>query len=359
MAQIATDIHSLPSGLASQLLAAEMEMAALLSANPGMADDDMGRRVATMRRAQHRQAEMRGLAPLWKDAQEQIDNSVVRVGREGLSILADRMEQASVNLPNWLGVMELTSHKLGESRKANIGMIPGSRPDGGGIQDKVPYTLPIPVIWDEFGFNARELAAARRVGRPLEMDEAEQAVRNVNFAAEDLIIHGLPVNIAGNTIPGLLDTTNTQAYESNMAWDNTSKTGADILTDVLALRTKAAAVKRYGPYTLYVNTEYSAALQKPFDSSSGARTIQQYLEALTFGNRTLRVRVADLLPANRVLLIQDSPDMVDVIVGQQPVAINPAPEIEFYTKWLVYAVIVPRIKSDINGNFGIVAGNTT
>lgn len=359
MARIATDINSLPSGLASQLLAAEMEVRARLASDPDFVDDDPGLRVATMRRAQHRHAEMRGLAPLWKDAQEQIDNSIVRVGREGLAILADRMDMATVNLPNWLGIMELTSHKVGESRKANIGMVPGSRPDGGGLQDKVPYTIPIPVIWDEFGFNARELAAAQRVGRPLEMDEAEQAVRNVNFAAEDLIINGLPTNIAGNTIDGLLDTTNTQAYESNMAWDNASKTGADILTDVLALRTKAAAVKRYGPYTLYVPTEYSAALQRPFDSSSGARTIQQYLEALTFGNRNLRVRVADLLPANRVLLIQDTADIVDVIVGQQPVAINPAPEIEFHTKWLVYAVIVPRVKSDINSDFGIVAGNTT
>ena len=144
-----------------------------------------------------------------------------------------------------------------------------------------------------------------------------------------------------------------------MAWDDAAKTGAEILTDVLAMRAKAAAVKRYGPYTLYVNTEYGAALQKPFDSSSGARTIQQYLEALTFGNRNLRVRVADLLPANRVLLVEDTANAVDVIVGQQAVAINPAPEIEFHTKWLVYAVIVPRVKSDINSNFRIVAGNTT
>ena len=339
-ANIVSNIDDLPSGLAAALLAS-------------------GGDAKKMLRAQRQRAKMRGLAPLWKNAQEQIDAAVVRVGREGLVIAEDRMNLFPVNLPNWLGVLELTSHKVGESRKANRGMVPGSMPDGGGIQDKIPYTIPIYVTWDQFGFNAREIAAAQRAGRPLEMDEAEQAVRNVNFAIEDAIINGLDINVTGNSSPGLLDTTNTQAYETNTAWDNGSKTGAEILTDVLAMRAVAAADKYYGPYTLYVPTAYSAAMQRPFDSSSGARTIQQYLEALTFGNRNLRVRTADLLPANRTLLIQDTSSVVDVIIGQQPVAINPAPEIEFHTKWLVYAVIVPRVKSDINSNFGVVAGNTT
>ena len=40
-------------------------------------------------------------------------------------------------------------------------------------------------------------------------------------------------------------------------------------------------------------------------------------------------------------------------------AINPKPELEFHTKWYVYAVVVPRVKSDYNSNFGLVAGNTT
>lgn len=339
-ANIVSNIDDLPSGLAAALLAS-------------------GGNVAKMRAAQYRQAEMRGLAPLWKDAQEQIDGAVNRVGREGLVIADDRISQFPVALPNWLGVLQLTSHKVGESRKANRGMVPGSMPDGGGIQNKVPYTIPVYVTWDEFGFNARELAAARQSGRPLETDEAEQAVRNVNFAIEDAIINGLDVNVVGGASPGMLDTTNTQAYETNTAWDAAGKTGAEILTDVLAMRAVAAADKYYGPYTLYVPTAYGAAMQRPFDSTSGSRTIQQYLEALMFGNRALRVRTADLLPTNRTLLVQDTSSVVDVIVGQVPVAINPKPEIEFHTKWLVYAVIVPRIKSDINSNFGIVAGNTT
>lgn len=319
-----------------------------------------GGTVAKLRAAQYERAKMRGLAPLWKDAQEQIDDAVVRIGREGLVIAADRMDMFPVQLPNWLGVLQLTSHKVGESRKANVGMVPGSMPDGGGLQNKVPYTIPIYVIWDEFRFNARELAAARQTGRPLEVDEAEQAVRNVNYAQEDIIINGLAENVAGDSSPGFLDTTNTQAYETNTAWDDAGKTGAEILTDVLAMRAKLAADKFYGPYTLYVTTGYGAALQRPFDSSGGTSvTIQGFLEQLTFGGRTLRIRTADLLPSDRTLLVQDTSNVCDVIIGQQAVAINPKPEREFHSHWMVYSVVVPRVKSDINSNFGICAGNTS
>lgn len=360
--KITDNLNELPNGLASQLLSVEEQLVRKLHTDPNGEEvyKDPSARIASMRAAQNSRAEMRGLAPLWKDSQEQIDDAVVRVGREGLVIADDRISQFSVSMPNWLGVLELTSHKVGESRRANRGMVPASRPDGGGLQDKTPYTIPIYVTWDEFGFNARELAAASRVGRPLDMDEVEQATRNVNFAIEDAIINGLDETINGNSSPGLLDTTTTQSYESNDAWDDADKTGEDILTDVLAMRAKLAANKFYGPYTLYIPTDYSAALQKPFDSSGiTSLTRQAYLEQLVFGGRNLRIQTADLLPDDRTLLVQDTSSVCDVIVGQQPVAINPAPELEFHTKWLVYAVIVPRVKSDINSNFGICAGNTS
>jgi uncharacterized linocin/CFP29 family protein len=340
LAKITNDLDSLPSGFAAALLSS-------------------GGDAARMRAAQYERAQMRGLAPLWKNTQEMIDQAVVRVGREGLVIAADRISQFSVPLPEWLGVLELTSHKVGESRAANRGMVPGSKPDGGGLQNKTPYTLPIYVTWDEFSFNVRELAAASRFGRPLSTDEVEQATRNVNYAIEDATINGLTAAVAGNTIPGMLSTTNTQQYSgSNKAWDHASKTSAEILTDVLAMRAVLAADKFYGPYTLYVPTAYGAALQKPFEASGvTGLTRQRYLEQLVFGGRNLRIMVADLLPTDRTLLVQDTNQVCDVIVGQTPIAINPAPEVEFHTKFLVYAVIVPRIKSDINSNFGICAGD--
>ncbi len=315
--------------------------------------------VGAMRAAQYREAQMRGLGPMWQYSNEFIDDAIVRVGREGLVVAADRIDQNPVSMSNWLSILELTSHKVGESRAAQRGMIPGAKGEGG-LQDKTPYTVPIYVTWDEFSFNVRELAAAERAGRPLDTDEIEQAVRNVNYAIEDAIINGGPT-VGGNSSPGLLGTTNTQAYTGGEAWDDAGHTGAEIETDVLAMRAVLSTDKFYGPYTLYVPTPYGAKLQKRWSDGTATvdRSIQEVLESFTFGGRNLRVGTADLLPDDRTLLMQDTSDVCDVIVGQQPVAIMPAPEMEWTVKWTVFACIVPRVKSDYNSKSGVCAGNIT
>lgn len=364
-------VNSLPQSLEFLLGYHRQELEDQRRRNPDRAIQDMydvdrdpqfmARVLARAKQDQYKAAKLRNLAPLWKYSNEFVDDAVVRIGREGLVIAGDRMDQFSVPMPNWLSILVLTSHKVSEARRAQRGMVPGSKGEGG-IQDKTPYSIPIYVTWDEFAFNARELAAAERSGHPLDTDEVEQSVRNVNYAVEDAIINGLTENVSGLSSPGLLDTTNTQAYETNTAWDDAGKTGAEILTDVLAMRAVLAADKFYGPYTLYIPTSYGAALQKPFDSTGGGGTsvtTQRFLEQLTFGGRNLRVVTADLLPANRTLLVQDNASVCDVIVGAQVSTINPSPEYEWHTRWTTFACIVPRVKSDYAGNFGVCAGNTT
>lgn len=339
LANLTADLSDLPAGLGAMLASA-------------------GGDVAKMRAAQFQRAKLRGLAPLWKNSQEQIDDAVTRIGREGLIVAADRIAMFPRPLPNWLATLGLTSHKVSESRKANRGMVPGSLPDGGGLQDKTPYTQPVYVTWDQFGFNIRELMAAQQAGRPLDTDEVEQSVRNVNFAIEDAVLNGLLEQFGGNASPGMLGTTNTMTFEAVAGkWTAAAKTGTQILADVLSARAVLAADKFYGPYTLYVNTGYGAVIQKPFDTAGQTGlSIQAYLQQLVFGGRNLIVKTADLLGTDQILLVQDTADVCDVIVGQTPTAINPAPEYEFMSKWLVYACIVPRVKSNYSGNWGVCYG---
>lgn len=315
---------------------------------------------ARMRQAQYQRAKMQGLGPLWKHSEEFVDDIITRIGREGLVIADDRIQMNPVSMPNWLGIPELTSHKVSESRHADRGMVPGSRGEVG-IQDKTPYTVPIYVTWDEFSFNVRELAAAERTGRPLETDEAEQAVRNVNYAIEDAIITGGPT-VGGNASQGLEATTTIRQYQnSGRTWDDSSKDGSQIQGDVLLMRSDLASNKFYGPYTLYVSTAYGAVLQEQWSDGTTTldKTIQEVLESMEFGGRNLRIRQADLLSDDVTYLVDDSSRAIDVIVGQQPMTIMPAPEHEWHQKFTTFACIVPRVKSNYDGNFGICEGNTT
>ncbi len=99
--------------------------------------------VGAMRAAQYREAQMRGLGPMWQYSNEFIDDAIVRVGREGLVVAADRIDQNPVSMPNWLSILELTSHKVGESRAAQRGMVPICEPMRDAVAE-VGKPFPIP-----------------------------------------------------------------------------------------------------------------------------------------------------------------------------------------------------------------------
>ena len=73
--------------------------------------------VGKFRAAQMRDAEMRGLTPLWKNAQEMIDDAVIRVGREGLVIAADLHRQVSRS-PCPIGSASSSSPRTRSARRA-------------------------------------------------------------------------------------------------------------------------------------------------------------------------------------------------------------------------------------------------
>lgn len=301
--------------------------------------------------------EMRAATPLPKNTQEVIDNAVIRTGRQRLAILDDLINEGLTEpLPNWMSVPTLTSHKVNEAGRAKRSMVPKSRGERF-VMDYVPFTIPITVTWDDFSFNARELAAAARVGAPLDVSHVEQATRNVNEQLEDTTING-GITIDGNSTLGLLNTTNTQAYVDNQAWDHADHSGEDILQDVINMIEVAQADRFYGPYNLYIPSNYGLKLSFDF-KANGTTTIRQRLEEINVGGRPLRIRTVDFLPTNRTLLVQMTRDVVDVIMGQTPTVVSWSDGPGWERFFVVLACVVPRIKSNYEGNFGIVAGNTT
>ena len=113
--------------------------------------------------------------------------------------------------------------------------------------------------------------------------------------------------------------------------------------------------KKFGPYRLYVPTDVAAALDADYDTTSGSR-------GLSIRERILKIeglqaiRTADLMPQNRVALVQMTSDVIDVVVGQQPTVI-PWTSIDGFTFYnLVMAIIIPRVRDDYEGQSGIRIG---
>ncbi len=309
---------------------------------------------------------MHAAAPLPKNTQELIERKLVEVGLSRLTLVGDWIAAGlTVSLSNPLSYTDLYWEKISRAGGAQVSMEPKVRGERG-LQDRKGVAVPIPVVTDDFSLGIRAILAAERVGQPLDVSGLGQSVRSVNETVEDMALNGWTesggnlVNVAGNNIPGIFNapSVNTQAYGSGLAWDDTTKTGQNILDDVSAMISKLQAVKKYGPYYLGVNTSHGNKLNQDF-KALGSDTILQRLQAYQAGGRGLTVRTVDFCPKDKVFLMQMTDDVMDVIVGQMPTTISWADPSGFVRSWLVMSVIIPRVKDDYNGQSGICLGSKT
>ncbi len=302
-------------------------------------------------------AELRALAPMPDDAQKLIDDAVIEVALERLTIFRDVME-AGLTFPitNPLSVLDVQWEQTSKSGGAQRTMSPGARGESQ-LVDRTIKNIPVYVTTDDFDLNVRTLLASQRSGQPLDLTMVQQATRRVNEALEDAIINGASVTVGTNTTPGILaaPNVNTQAYVDTEAWTHANHSGADILTDVQNMAGKNQADNMYGPYNLYIPTLYENKLNEDYVSGY-PKTIRARLLELSYINK---IATADRLPADRTVLMQMTSDVIDIIDGEQPTVIPYLSPDGFTFYWIVMAIQVPRVKDDFDGQSGICVGNTS
>lgn len=308
-------------------------------------------------------AQFRAMRPLPENAQKLIDDTVVRVGLDRLQATADILGAGltyDIGQSFW-GVTQLQWDTQSEAGGAKRTIEPRARGENF-IVDRTPSVIPVYLTWDSFELGIRTLAASQRGGGlPLDTSLIEMATRRVNEAIEDATINGIPPPVFGSQIYGLLNAPNANAftYATSEAWDAAGKTGQEILNDVLGMVALAVADKHFGPYNLYVNTLYDIALNKNWTDgvTTFPITVRERLEQMQFGGRNLQVKVADMLPTNRTVLVQMTNDVIDIVTGQEPTVISWDQDGGLGMNWLVLACMIPRVKSTYTGQSGIVTGN--
>lgn len=303
---------------------------------------------------------LRALSPLSEDAQRVVDQAVIRVGLDRLTIFADILA-AGLTFPitDPLSVTEVQWEYVTETGGAQRTMLPQARGEYE-LPDRTFTRIPVYLTTDDFSLNIRTLRMSERIGQPLDTTLVEQATRRVNEALEDALINGAGVQVGGYSTPGLLDAPNANyiAYTGGESWAVAGHTGEEIYADVESMISAAIAAKRYGPYTLYVPTNYGTKLNQDYKSATSG-TILQRLQEINVGGQNLVVKSADMLPADKTILLQLTSDVVDIIDGQRPTTI-PWTSIDGFTLyWMVMAIMVPRVKTDGNATSGIVIGDLT
>lgn len=291
-------------------------------------------------------------ATLRRDEWKQLDEAVVGIAEQRLGGIQDLIDKGlTYNLGNAMGTTVLEYHDVSDALEADLTMDGVTRAQG----DRPAYGtnyLPLPIIHADYEINARVLAASRNLGNPLDTTLAERAARRVNEKLENMLFTDTSYSFGGGTIYSYLNYGDINSVTLDDNWDNSSCSAADILADVLEMKQSSINAYHYGPWMLYIPTAYETVLDEDYDTSgSSTQTIRQRIESIS---GIQGVKVVDTMPANTVLLVQMTSDVVRLVRGMGIQNVEWQTQGGMITKYKVMTIQVPQIRSDQNGNCGIV-----
>lgn len=296
-------------------------------------------------------------ATLRREEWKALDEAIMEPSRARLGGIEDLTAKNLVyNLGNAMGTTVLEWHDVNEALEAEMTMDGITR----GKNDRVTFQhnyLPLPIIHAEYEINTRELAASRNLGNPLDTTMAERAARKVLEKLEALLFtdttytFGEKDSRLRNAIYSYVNFPDRIGVNLSIPWDNSGMTGAMIIRDVLEMKQASINNYHYGPWTLYIPTNYETVLDADYDATTPGTTIRERILKIAGVNE---IKVSDTLADDNVLLIQMTRDVIRLVRGMGLQNVQWSEEGGMVTKFKVMTIQVPQIRSDAYGKTGIV-----
>lgn len=284
----------------------------------------------------------------WKD----IDTAVVQASQKRLACVSDLMSRGLVyNLTNALGTTVLEYEKESDMNDASVSMTAKEKGNNDALEYEIGY-LPIPIIHKEFEINARKLAASRKLGQSLDTRQAQLAAKKVSDKIEDLLVTGgSNLSFGSGTIYGYEDHPNTLTGSLSHYWDDDSSgvTGPSIISDVVDMKQGLTDVKKYGPYMMYIPSNFEAALDEDY-TTNYAITLRERLMKLS---GIEGIRISDHVSDDTVMLVEMDTETVRMINGLEPFTMQWKSGDDMTMYFRVMAIMVPQIVSNIDDVTGI------
>ena len=282
-----------------------------------------------------------------------LDAAIVGAARPRLKAVADlRASGLQYVIPNGMGVTVFQTETSSDLNDASITM-DGIEQQGSDRPEFELTNLPLPIIHKDFHFSARQLAASRNGGSPLDTSTAETAARKVAETAEKLLIGTTTTNTFGGgsvygytTFPSRI----TQTITSPVAggW-----TAATTVSEVLAMIKLAIDAYHYGPFRLYFGPSWSTYMNDEYKDYSND-TLAQRLARI---DAVQSVQMLDYLTGYDIILVQMTSDVAREVIGMDITTVQWETLGGMQVNFKVMAILVPQIRADFSGNAGIVHGS--
>ena len=292
-------------------------------------------------------------ATLRKDEWIELDKVVTKAAKNRLRLIGDlRSSGLSMTIPGGMGKTILQTQNQSDINAASISMSgnddnPNDRP----LYDLT--NLPLPIIHKDFFIDARQLATSRQGGSPLDTSMAALASRQVADLAEQLAIGTLPLyTYGGGTVYGITNFPD-RLIKSMTLPSATGWTGATFVGEILDMRQQSVDAKHFGPFKLYVSPSWDRFLDADYSNDKGDNTLRMRVEAIqTIGG----VVTLDFLTGFQAILLQQTDDVIRMINGMDPTTLQWETNGGLQINFKVMTIMVPQIRSDFNGNTGVVHG---
>jgi len=212
--------------------------------------------------------------------------------------------------------------------------------------------LPLPILHVDYEINQRVLAASRSLGQSLDTTSAEMATRRILEYQEDQLFTDMTYPFGGGTIYSYVNHPHRNTVALAVNWDAAAITAALILADVQNMKQTSMDNLHYGPWMLYIPSAYETVMDTDYET--GAINGQTIRERLMKIGGIQGIKVIDRMPANEILLVQMTSNVVRLVQGMGIQNIQWKEEGNFVTKFKVITIQVPQIRSDYNEKSGIV-----
>jgi uncharacterized linocin/CFP29 family protein len=291
-------------------------------------------------------------ATLRKDEWIQLDTAVLKTAKARLNAVADlRSAGLQYSIPNGLGKTTLEHEAQGDISGAEVSM-DGLRESESARPHYDLKSLPLPIIHKDFSFSARQVAASRNGGSPLDTTTAELAARRVAEQAEAMLLGTASTySYGGGNIYGY---TNFPDRITKSLTAPTSANHATTVAEVLDMMKQLQDANYYGPYTLYYSPAWTVAMNEDFVTAKGDNTLKQRLEAI---DNIKMCKQADYLTGTTLILKQDTADVARMVVGLDVTTVQWESHGGMQLNFKVMTILVPQLRSDFYGNCGIAHGS--
>lgn len=291
----------------------------------------------------------------------QIDTEVVRAATRRLRFFNDlRANGLSIDLPNALGKTSWTYERQSNISDADVSMDGLRRSDASRLQYD-SESMPLPLIHCDLSFSAREIAISRSGNSPIDISAVAEASERVAEKVEKMALGVDNEFIAGGgavygvcNYPRRLSRIFTNPWNADGSRD-TQWTPGILQREILEARRSLNDHRHYGPFVIYHSPDFDEILDDDYNLNfNGLSTALTLRERLLKIDQIQAIRTSEFLPFGTFVMVEMSRKTIQAVNGMDITTIQWQTEGGFENHFKVMCILLPRMKSDFNGNCGVL-----